>query len=800
MKRQHFDEFYSNGKIELGRIGNLVSVKNNFTEEETNARNKLIATHFDEEKTEIQELIEEITTKISKCEPVSLLMAATDLTMASMINIFTETEDDQREISVTRYIEYIQSILVSKNISISFADEEDQQALFMEIFSDIETLYMRCQFFYLIWAAKAEETNEFERKEIEYIVESQLMNNVRGHRYQFQQLDDLERLISPHSQKILEVYGETSQSLIMGLRKMEKSLSSGKLDSFKAFFDDYEDFQKKAEGKNGEELTDLMEEKSQDSKTQEFIAKCFGTDLYEVKKITNWDDRLIDKLSWSIGENTDFFSKSEYPGWPIQNLPVQRRPFIKIDGKAYCFDYYNLFDNIYRILQKNIREQDPAYSDKWSKIQQEASESLVAEKFESLLPNATVYIGNYYPTAGSLKQMDENDIFVICDDVIIIAEVKAGSFTYTPALTDFNAHKKSFDSLIGKADYQCERTLKYLKSESGKRIFYNNDKSIKFEIDNKSIRRIFTMCVTVDNFNEFEAKIEKTNFFDTCNGTIAISIDDLDVYEDYFSSEIEFLHFLKHRKASTRINALTLSDELDHLGLYIDQNIYEEYANDFRDCNSFVAEGFREELDAYYAGVHNNKIAIKKPQQPIPNYYEKIFAFLEKDKVKGRIEFGEFLLDFAYDERKRFDESISGRISREKQLGYITPIWVEGNQFSYCCFVGVHNIDVFSERYRKLYTYSNMLDRKQDTCWYIYLDIDDKCQIKDLKFQKLLFSQHEDEGYGRSELSMFMQNIKERRKAAGVKMPAVHKKKIYPNDLCTCGSGLKYKKCCGRKA
>ena len=26
-----------------------------------------------------------------------------------------------------------------------------------------------------------------------------------------------------------------------------------------------------------------------------------------------------------------------------------------------------------------------------------------------------------------------------------------------------------------------------------------------------------------------------------------------------------------------------------------------------------------------------------------------------------------------------------------------------------------------------------------------------------------------------------------------------HKKKIYPNDPCPCGSGKKYKRCCGRK-
>jgi len=29
--------------------------------------------------------------------------------------------------------------------------------------------------------------------------------------------------------------------------------------------------------------------------------------------------------------------------------------------------------------------------------------------------------------------------------------------------------------------------------------------------------------------------------------------------------------------------------------------------------------------------------------------------------------------------------------------------------------------------------------------------------------------------------------------------PVVAEKKIYPNDPCPCGSGKKYKKCCGRK-
>lgn len=32
-----------------------------------------------------------------------------------------------------------------------------------------------------------------------------------------------------------------------------------------------------------------------------------------------------------------------------------------------------------------------------------------------------------------------------------------------------------------------------------------------------------------------------------------------------------------------------------------------------------------------------------------------------------------------------------------------------------------------------------------------------------------------------------------------VQQPIVKEQKIYPNDPCPCGSGKKYKKCCGRK-
>lgn len=797
--KKQFDEFYSNGKLDIGRIGRMISIKNHYTSEEINERNKMLASHMDEVRCDINSLVQRIIGKSRKCDPLYLLMTATDVAMSSLCNIVSEVQMGQEVIGTLRLIEYIQSIFVAYPYEPSLIAEEKQFETAMGIFKDIEDLYNKCLWFYFIWASEAQEKGELQIEDIEYILESQLMSNVRGHRYQFQQLDDLEKLLLPHTDKLVEVYGETGESIIEGLRKLEVSLSSGKLDSLKELMSSYKTFQRKADGKTMDELEVILEELRQSKETQDCLSKCFGSDLYNVKKVTNWDERLIKSLAWSMGETSEFFERPEYPGWPIQDLPVQKRPFIKIKDVVYCFDYYNLFDNIYRVLQKNLKEHDQSYATKWKDRQQDASESLVAEKFANILPNADIYIGNHYPVAGSLKQMDENDVFIICDDVVIIVEVKAGSFTYTPAITDYSAHKRSFEALVGKADYQCTRTQKYLESALEVVPFYNKDKTLKFEINRKEVRRIYTVCVTVDNFNVFEAKIEKTNFFNSASGTIVLNIDDLDIYEDYFESEIEFLHYLKHRKAATRIRCLILSDELDHLGLYISQNVYEEYVNEYRDCDSFNVIGFREELDAYYAGVHNKLLSVDKPTQVIPQYIREILSYLEKNKVTGRFEFGEALLDVASDERERIDKSIRDCIVRERQLGYITPMWEEYDYFALYWFVNIPNIQVLSERFRKKYIYANMLERKQKLCWCIYLDLDSNGLISCVSIEKIRDSQHINDGFTNDEIYKYAQEIKARRKAAGTSLPPAHKKKIYPNDLCLCGSGKKYKRCCGKK-
>ena len=201
---------------------------------------------------------------------------------------------------------------------------------------------------------------------------------------------------------------------------------------------------------------------SQIENGQQLLSQFFGTALNDVCSVTGWADAFVAELSYGLGDDPSFFEHPEYPGWPIINLPIQRRPFIRLNGISYCFDYYSFIDNFYRSIQKTITRLDPSY--KWNEIQKETSESMVESVFQKLLPGCVVYRNNYYPKERSIKNLCENDLIILYYDVAIIVEVKAGSFVYTAPLVDYEQHIKSYKSLIKDPDLQCKRTYDYLVS------------------------------------------------------------------------------------------------------------------------------------------------------------------------------------------------------------------------------------------------------------------------------------------------------------------------------------------------
>lgn len=689
---------------------------------------------YDSQKGEIDNFVKEIVVGLEKCDPIRVLQIAANVEMQRNLHISSESELIDND-GIVRYVEYIQSVFVSSGFILEKNLTTDEEYI-STILVKIGELYKKSKEFINFWSKKDSVSNKYTDSEIDYISESYLMSFVRGYRYQFQQFNYLPTLLQPHSDEFRKIFGITADEILEGLKKLENALSSGLFNAYK-------------------ELGDYLKghDSYDDSKFEEFISeiqnqtnhplwntanKALGVALYDVGSITGWPAKFIDSLSFKIGEAKGFLENKEFLGWPILDLPTQKKPFIKIDGVSYCFNYYVLFDNIYRTLQKTIKDNDSGYTDNWSKLQQAASERIVADLFKKLLPKAKVYIGNYY-NSESKKQFEENDITVIYDKCVLIIEVKAGSFTYTPSLTDFQSHKKSLETLIVKAEHQCVRTLNYIKLNEKAVFFDTNNKKkakTKFSISEDSFDYIFTFCVTVDNFNFVEAKIEKNKLFSIDSGIIAISLDDLDFYANYFKSPLTFLHYLTHRQATTKVKQLYFNDELDHLGLYIKYNMYEKHILKLYPDKKIAVVETREYFNNYYAARYNKDLQIKKPEQIIPSYIKQIIIFLDNHKMPNKVRLSNFLLDMDEYNQRTFNDFIDCAIRIERLNKRVEPFYLSCDP-PICCYVIIPNVECRSLDEIKRHAYCVLQREKQNQGWQIILRLDDSKKITDVSFMEL---------------------------------------------------------------
>ena len=452
---------------------------------------------YDDIYTEIDKQLEDIRAKICQCDPMSIMLFFKSLNAQSQIHNSSESEYTLDENATLRAQDYVQSVLISLP---NYYDpisclQSDQNKLFNEIHVEFCEIYKKIPLFYMAWGAKILESGEVDKSIVDNLVEAQGAFGVQGNRYQIFELEPIRNLLPPHDCILQELYGITAMEIIDGLDKLRYSLSQGYADSWMDIMNEYNQFCSLIE--SGIDEDTAMQRASTHMK--EITPKVFGADLNDVQAITNWNQAFIDALSCNIGEYETLYNNSAYSGWPIIDLPVVKKPFITICGKSYAFLYYSLFDNIYRNIQRMIFSARNDYVNLWKDKQAAASENMVKDLFEKLLPGAEAYIDNYYPVKTSKKQMNENDVLIIYNNYLFIIEVKAGAFPISAPIIDFNSHVSAYKNLVEKVDSQCDRTCNYIESHMPA-IFYDHDGNEKLRISKyTTFDEIFTFSVTVEN-------------------------------------------------------------------------------------------------------------------------------------------------------------------------------------------------------------------------------------------------------------------------------------------------------------
>lgn len=802
------DEVISFGPIRGALFGNQLVMQSTITEAAHAQMMAKAAADYPRVVSEIDKRISSITAVVGSLPPDQLLSRAWCERFGRLMHIEAEAEVTQEDALASRMVDYIQSLIAAT------PREENQKADVSDgdwaaLKANVETLYKQLHSDYLICATahrRASDTPLSPELE-ELMVRAQLQwCNVRGDHYSAHQIEALSDLLLNQSDLIEAAYGITAARLMEALSKLWHSHTYGlseALATMRAVHAEVgaeierlrgsDDVEFKA-GTPREQMMEIVERLGHTETMRQSGERAFGLGLFDVAQITNLPQGFLEDFSWSPGEESDFLAEGEFKGWPLRIQPIFRRPFLKVNEKYLCFDLQCLFDSFYRQIEKRIFLRSEAEKQRWITNRKDISESLPVDHFVCLLPGAKVLREVYYPMVaehGKRRNFAEADCVVIYDDHLFVIEVKAGAFTYTSPSNDLPAYVKSLQALVGAPAQQGDRFLDYLDSAEAVEI-YDAKHQVVGSLRKADFRAKTICAVTLDPFTELAAQSQHLPAVgvDLARRPVwSLSLSDLRVYRDVFAGPLDFLHFVEQRMRAAISSALRLDDELDHFGLYLEYNQYAKHAEELAKRNARVQfNGYRSSIDRFYSAKLLAPEKAQAPLQKVPQRIRELVDFLTSQHLPGRSSKASYLLDFSSDVRAAVSDWIESEVVDVVARGRCVPMSVtKGDRLT--VVLSVKHVVAMAHDKALEHCRTVMVASGEDARMLLELTYDGGalCELS-MTLVTLKDLSH-------AEIEVLRELAKDL-KARRVARSAVEFGKLGRNELCPCGSGKKYKRCC----
>jgi len=802
------DEVFSNGPFQVVRFGKQVMLTSNWTKKQHVEVLAKLSARYAAVVQEIDDLVSRIVSLVGVLPPDQLLTRAWQEQVMSSRHIKVEVDVTHDDAVALRMIDYVQSVIAAaprgeaqKN-ELSDEDWNDLRINIAALFRKLNFEYPSCA-----TAHRKASGTVYDDAMEEFFVRAQMhWCNVRGDYYQVHQVDAIADLLRSQSKLIEAAYGISSDELVAELRKIWRSLIFGLHEAMTSMFNLHTEVMTEVQRMIEQNEADLQSQSvgelifeaakrlgHGDTLTQS--AGAIGNmGLFDLRKVTDLPAAFLDDFSWAPHQETDFLADGEFKGWPLRIQPIFRRPFLKFNDTYYCFELHSLFDNFYRQLEKRIFQQSEAEKQEWIRNRKEISENLPVDYFGRLLPGATVLPEIYYPVlseSGSARNFAEADCVIVYDDHLFIIEVKAGAFTYTSPANDLPAYVKSLEALVGAPSKQGQRFLKYLESAEEVDIFDAKRRPVgKLR---KGDFRCKTICaVTLDPFTELAAQAQHLHKIGVDVGDVPVwplSLSDLRVYGDIFAGPLDFLHFVEQRMRAAPSEKLQLDDELDHLGLYLEHNNYAMHADELSKSGAQLRfNGYRSAIDAYFSAKLTGADEPALPTQKVPARLRELIDFLAKQSQLHRSRIASYLLDLAGDWRLDLSKWIDEELVAIPQRGRCLPLSTVGD-VRLTIFVNIEGIAELCHEKATEHAQAAMIATGESDRILLELAYGPNGPTR---ASMSTVSLH---GLSREHLEQLKKNatdLKEKRLARSV----ANFGKVGRNELCPCGSGKKFKRCC----
>lgn len=802
---RHPDEEFVAGPLRLARFGSHTVSEVSWSQDEFDRLQAHLCASYDEVVQEIDHAIAEAAALVATLDPLALLHRAWWERGASHLMINNEADIGPEHAHAARMIDYVQSLIASTPRGVQPADAPSEenwgrlQRLIESIFQKLNSRYFLCA-----TAKQCKDGVTGDPAFEEFHFRAQLYwCNVTGKQYQNHQIQALRELLAPQNRVIQELYDLSSEQLCDELAKIWHSQTKGIADAADAMFE----FKKKSLAALEEDIQSGVTVDDEGERLRASIARhglkalgerayglFLGHDLFDLQKVTTLPPTFLEDFSWAPGQDVEFFAEGDFKGWPLRIWSIFKRPFIRLDGRYYCFDIAGLFDHFFRQLERRVFAAGKDLKRFWIDARKEVTETLPFEYLQRLLPGAVSFKEVYYwmGEAGKAAARYETDGILEFDDHLFIVEVKAGRFTYTSPTDDIHAHIQSLKNLVASPTKQGMRFLRYLQSSDEVPLLDEAGTEVT-RIRLSKYRQVNICAITLDPFTEIAAHIQHLPAIGVevgNEGVWSLSLDDLRVYADIFKNPLEFLHFVQMRKAAFKSQILKLDDELDHLGLYLRHNDYPMHAAAIVKGSGahlhFI--GYRQEIDKFFSAQ------LLDDQSPSPLHQKMhpglagLLEFLSHSSKTGRSAIAAHLLDMSGDWRDKMFATLEQELARthERQP---RPFSTFG-ETRLTTFAWTPKWGRLQKQESRDHAKAMMVMNDEPSRVLLELSYDELGSLVDAEWQFL----------HRSDITIFempaLQARGESLRDARLYRALAANRRIGRNDQCPCGSGKKFKKCC----
>lgn len=771
-------ECYRYGPLKLERIGRTVLISSDWEPKEFEKWKREIKSRRSDLKKEVDRKIEKILSLIEEFDPLELLATVAARNSFGDPEKYRESTYEGAEC----YIEYAESLILSQKWN---PKAKHATSKVINQFNKLIEEVFRAVMWYF-----GTEQLESKLTEIEQSLRFTSISRylfVRGDSYPEHHFEMIQDIFKDHDIFLEKCCGFNSCKVIRCIQEIETQLNNNINQHSEAMALVHE-------------LHELFKEFSDEVSVESFSSvddiRRQYLDIpnpFEIIPCEEAPRQLLELLSSKFGENAEFKEFKLTPGWPTNDSIIYDRPLIKQDGKFYCFAPQVLFRNVGNILEGWIRsENNKCYQEFYQKKRAEYLDKKALEYLQSILRGAKVYGKLFYDIEvdGSKKTV-ETDGLILYDENLFIIEGKAGAISISAKRGGMERTKSDITKLIDSAYNQALRTKQYIieipeptfKSEKGSKILVIKDK--------ERYRNIYLINVTLQNLGHLSTQLpalKRLNFIRGKEWPWSVFVNDLRVISEIIEFPSEFLHFLQRRIRTNDFRQFRTMDELVFLMFYLYEGLYFENGI-LEDLDVFAPNAYTEDLDRYYDYQAGRVISGKKPRFRIPKKYKDLVAGIESTGKYGFTKVTTTLLSLNSETQHVILEKLkwANDASQKDGLDHDFALYLDEPKMGLMFLVSTRRRSDFWDKmdhHCNLKMYQTRFEE-----WILITICICKDGTKALDF-RTYHKKWKYDPYMEEQTKKFQAKKMTRVKLTG--------KEVRRNDPCPCGSGFKYKRCCGK--